>query len=94
MLGLRFLGHFVGDFHQPLHVGFAEDLIPCRALAVVRVEQNRADSPGRIRNNRVLAVPVAARREVALAARAVRRSSNSSLRRRCLKAKSRAFWLG
>ena len=23
---LRFLGHFVGDLHQPLHVGYAEDL--------------------------------------------------------------------
>jgi inorganic pyrophosphatase len=44
-------------------------VIPCRALAVVRVEQNRADGRGRIRNDRILAVPVAARREVALAAR-------------------------
>ncbi len=44
-------------------------VIPCRALAVVRVEQNSADRLGRIRNDRVLAVPVAARREVALAAR-------------------------
>jgi inorganic pyrophosphatase len=44
-------------------------VIPCRALAVVRVEQNRADSPGRIRNDRVVAVPVATRREVALSAR-------------------------
>ena len=44
-------------------------VIPCRALAVVRVEQNRADGAGRIRNDRVLAVPVAARREVALPAR-------------------------
>lgn len=26
LLGLRFLGHFVGDIHQPLHVGFTEDL--------------------------------------------------------------------
>jgi nuclease S1 len=26
VLALRFLGHFVGDVHQPLHVGFAEDL--------------------------------------------------------------------
>lgn len=25
VLALRFLGHFVGDLHQPLHVGFAED---------------------------------------------------------------------
>ena len=29
-------------------------VIPCRALAVVRVEQNKADSSGRIRNDRVL----------------------------------------
>jgi len=26
VLALRFLGHFVGDMHQPLHVGFVEDL--------------------------------------------------------------------
>ena len=26
MLALRFLTHFVGDLHQPLHVGFVEDL--------------------------------------------------------------------
>jgi inorganic pyrophosphatase len=44
-------------------------VIPCRALAVVRVEQNGADRSGRIRNDRVLAVPVAARREIALTAR-------------------------
>jgi inorganic pyrophosphatase len=46
-------------------------VVPCRALAVVRVEQNNADRSGRIRNDRVLAVtvPVAARREGALAAR-------------------------
>jgi hypothetical protein len=25
ILALRFLGHFVGDLHQPLHVGFAQD---------------------------------------------------------------------
>jgi hypothetical protein len=40
-----------------------------KKIAVVRVEQNRADSPGRIRNDRVLAVPVVARREGAPAAR-------------------------
>jgi inorganic pyrophosphatase len=44
-------------------------VIPWRALAAVRVEQNRADGSGRIRNDRVLAVPVAAQREVALTAR-------------------------
>jgi inorganic pyrophosphatase len=45
-------------------------VISCRALAVVRVEQNKAGSTtDRIRNDRVLAVPVAARREVALSAR-------------------------
>jgi inorganic pyrophosphatase len=44
-------------------------VIPCRALAVVRVEQKHAGGPDRIRNDRVVAVPVAARREVALTAR-------------------------
>jgi inorganic pyrophosphatase len=44
-------------------------VIPCRALAVIRVEQNRAEGSGRIRNDRVLAVPVAARRESAPSAR-------------------------
>ena len=44
-------------------------VIPCRPLAIVRVEQNRAGSSGRIRNDRVVAVPVAARREVALTER-------------------------
>ena len=32
-------------------------VIPCRALAVVGVEQNQADSSGRICNDRVLALP-------------------------------------
>jgi inorganic pyrophosphatase len=44
-------------------------VIPCRALAVVCIEQNKGDSADRIRNDRVLAVPVASRREVALTAR-------------------------
>jgi inorganic pyrophosphatase len=44
-------------------------VIPCRALAVVRVEQNRADGSGRIRNDRVLALPVASRRQDPLTAR-------------------------
>jgi inorganic pyrophosphatase len=44
-------------------------VIPCHALAVVRVEQNRGDGAGRIRNDRILAMPVAARREASLTAR-------------------------
>ena len=44
-------------------------VIPCRALAVVRVEQNKEDRSDRIRNDRILAVPVASRREVALTPR-------------------------
>jgi len=44
-------------------------VVRCRALGIVRVEQNRPDGAGRIRNDRVLAVPVAARREVSLTAR-------------------------
>jgi inorganic pyrophosphatase len=46
-------------------------VIPCRALAVVRVEQNNADESGRIRNDRILAVPTAARREADVVASAL-----------------------
>ena len=46
-------------------------VIPCRALAVVRVEQNAAEGSGRIRNDRILAVPAEARREAHLALTAV-----------------------
>jgi inorganic pyrophosphatase len=38
-------------------------VIPCRALALVKVEQNRADMGGRARNDRILAVPVDSRRQ-------------------------------
>jgi inorganic pyrophosphatase len=40
-------------------------VLPCRALGVMQVEQNRRnhDSSERIRNDRILAVPEAARRE-------------------------------
>ena len=41
-------------------------VIPCRALAVVRVEQNKADGSGRQRNDRILAEPIASRREAPL----------------------------
>ena len=65
-----------GADHDPIDAAIWWDVttypgvvIPCRALAVVRVEQNRADGSGRIRNDRVVAVPVAARREEALTAR-------------------------
>jgi inorganic pyrophosphatase len=44
-------------------------VIPCRALSVVRVEQKKVDSTARIRNDRVVAVPVAARREAGLTTR-------------------------
>jgi inorganic pyrophosphatase len=38
-------------------------VIPCRAMAVVNVDQRKADGDGRIRNDRIIAVPVEARRE-------------------------------
>jgi inorganic pyrophosphatase len=38
-------------------------VVPCRALGVIRVEQNRVDGKGRARNDRVLARPTQARRE-------------------------------
>lgn len=44
-------------------------VISCRALAVVQVEQNRRGGADRIRNDRVLAVPVATRRERPVTAR-------------------------
>jgi inorganic pyrophosphatase len=38
-------------------------VIPCRALAVIQVEQNRPDGKGRARNDRILALPIDARRQ-------------------------------
>ena len=38
-------------------------VIPSRALGVVQVEQNRADGEGRVRNDRILGLPIHARRE-------------------------------
>jgi inorganic pyrophosphatase len=39
-------------------------VVPCRAIGVLQVEQNRSrDSSERIRNDRVLSIPVEARRE-------------------------------
>jgi inorganic pyrophosphatase len=38
-------------------------VIACRALAVIQIEQNRADGTGRARNDRILALPIDARRE-------------------------------
>jgi len=65
-----------GPDHDPIDAAIWWDVatypgvvIPCRALAVVHLEQNSADGPARIRNDRVLAVPVAARRELPLASR-------------------------
>jgi inorganic pyrophosphatase len=42
-------------------------VVPSRAIAVVQVEQNRAHGKGRVRNDRILALPVEARREAGLA---------------------------
>ena len=38
-------------------------VIPCRAFAVVKVDQRKAEGEGRIRNDRIVAVPVEVRRE-------------------------------
>jgi len=45
---------------------FPAVVIPCRPLALIKVEQNRADGKGRARNDRILALPVEARREADL----------------------------
>ena len=37
-------------------------VIPCRALGVIQIEQNRLDGSGRARNDRILALPIDARR--------------------------------
>jgi inorganic pyrophosphatase len=50
-------------------------VVPCRAIALVKVEQRRKDGQGRIRNDRVLALPIDARREGEL-------TSSASLSRR------------
>ena len=42
-------------------------VIPCRALGVIQVEQNGGQGQGRIRNDRIVAVPIEARRERDLA---------------------------
>lgn len=41
-------------------VSYPGVVIPCRLIGVLRVEQNRKSSPGRERNDRVLALPVRA----------------------------------
>jgi inorganic pyrophosphatase len=38
-------------------------VVRCRALALLQVEQNARDGKGRVRNDRILAVPLDARRE-------------------------------
>jgi inorganic pyrophosphatase len=42
-------------------------VVPCRALAVIQVEQNRGNGKGRARNDRILALPIDARRQAELA---------------------------
>jgi inorganic pyrophosphatase len=41
-------------------------VIECRPLALIKVEQNRADGSGRNRNDRILALPVESRRNAGL----------------------------
>ena len=41
-------------------------VVPCRALAMIQVEQNHPDGQRRIRNDRILALPIHARREAGL----------------------------
>jgi inorganic pyrophosphatase len=41
-------------------------VVPCRALGVVQVEQRRTEGTGRARNDRILALPIHARRETEL----------------------------
>lgn len=44
-------------------------VIPCRAVALIKVDQNGPDGPGqRRRNDRILAIPVEARRQTDLSA--------------------------
>jgi inorganic pyrophosphatase len=42
-------------------------VIPCRALAVIEVDQRGGEGKGRVRNDRVVAIPIEARREKHLA---------------------------
>ena len=42
-------------------------VVPCRACALIKVEQRGADGKGRVRNDRVLAIPVSARRQADIA---------------------------
>jgi inorganic pyrophosphatase len=42
-------------------------VIPCRAIGLVKVDQRDAGGEGRIRNDRIVAVPVEARRELVTA---------------------------
>ena len=43
-------------------------VIPCRALAVIKIDQRGGEGKGRVRNDRIVAVPIEARREKHLAA--------------------------
>ena len=38
-------------------------MIPCRALSLIEIEQNGAGGKRRVRNDRILAIPIEARRE-------------------------------
>ena len=65
-----FVPSTVGEDGDPVDAALFWDVatfpgvvVPCRALAVIEVEQNRADGRGRARNDRILALPIHARRE-------------------------------
>jgi inorganic pyrophosphatase len=77
-------------------------VVPCRAIGVLYVEQNRANhNPAvRIRNDRIISMPVEARREqsltdlTALPARVRRNWSSSRWRRPHWKGRTYAFSVG
>jgi len=81
-------------------VSYPGVVIPCRLIGVLQVEQNRKSSPGRERNDRVLALPVRAshlewtRASAILIRRCAPSSNASSSTRWHSNGKTFAFWDG